>query len=146
MRSWYSESKRKVGNSIEIYGRKSCIAQYGYICLLEDESADLLGDLVLQIDEKGPRIDACGNKAFGMNERQYWPTEEEFLVFVWAVEPFNMFQFGMETELGTGHKYFDLIFGLGVKPRESIERQVLKPKAYKCKVKHSPKKKILGRT
>lgn len=105
-----------------------------------DASPVGLGAVLVQINEKGPRIIAYGNKTLSACERRYCQTEKEALALVWAVEHFHMFLYGKEFELITDHKPLEIIFGPKSKPCARIERWILRLQSYKYKVVYRPGK------
>lgn len=60
-----------------------------------DASPVGLGAVLVQLDSKGPRIIAYGNRTLTECERKYSQTEKEALALVWSVEHFNIFLFGI---------------------------------------------------
>lgn len=105
-----------------------------------DASPVGLGAVLVQINDKGPRIIAYGNKTLSECERRYCQTEKEALGLVWAVEHFHMFLYGKEFDLITDHKPLEIIFGPKSKPCARIERWILRLQSYKYKVVYRPGK------
>lgn len=62
--------------------------------VIADASPVGLGAVLVQIDNRGPRIIAYGNRTLTDCERRYSQTEKEALALVWAIEQFNVFVFG----------------------------------------------------
>lgn len=105
-----------------------------------DASPVGLGAILVQTNERGPRIIALGNKTLSDCERRYRQTEKEALALVWAVEHFHMFLYGKEFDLITDHKPLEVIFGPKSKPCARIERWILRLQSYKHNV-HIPSRK-----
>lgn len=108
--------------------------------VIADASPVGLGSVLVQVDAKGPRIIAYGNRTLTDCERKYSQTEKEALALVWAVEHFNIFLFGKEFDLVTDHKPLEILFGPKSKPCARIERWVLRLQSYKYRVIYKPGK------
>lgn len=108
--------------------------------VIADASPVGLGAVLVQVDEKGPRIIAYGNRTLTECERRYSQTEKEALALVWAIEHFNVFLFGKEFDLITDHKPLEVLFGPKSKPCARIERWVLRLQAYRYHIKYKPGK------
>ncbi|CAH2105722.1 unnamed protein product [Euphydryas editha] len=108
--------------------------------VIADASPVGLGAVLVQIDIKGPRIIAYGNRTLTDCERRYSQTEKEALALVWAIEHFNVFLFGKEFDLITDHKPLEVLFGAKSKPCARIERWVLRLQAYRYNIKYKPGK------
>lgn len=108
--------------------------------VIADASPVGLGAVLIQVDNKGPRIIAFGNKTLSDCERRYCQTEKEALALVWAIEHFNMFLYGKRFELVTDHKPLEAIFGPKSKPCARIERWVLRLQSYTFDIRYSPGK------
>lgn len=108
--------------------------------IIADASPVGLGAVLIQIDGKGPRVIAYGNKSLTDCEKRYCQTEKEALALVWAVEHFKIYLLGKEFDLISDHKPLETIFGLRSKPCARIERWVLRLQAYKYKVVYCPGK------
>lgn len=108
--------------------------------VIADASPVALGGVLVQIDNKGPRIIAYGHKTLTGCERRYCQTEKEALALVWAVEHFHVFLYGKGFELITDHKPLETIFGPKSKPCARIERWILRLQAYEFKVVYKPGK------
>ncbi|CAK1594433.1 unnamed protein product [Parnassius mnemosyne] len=106
--------------------------------VIADASPVGLGAVLVQIDERGPRIIGYGNRTLTDCERKYSQTEKEALALVWAVEHFNTFLFGKEFDLITDHKPLEFLFSPKSKPCARVERWVLKLQAYRYKIKYKP--------
>lgn len=81
-----------------------------------DASPVGLGAVLIQINEKCPRIIGFGNKTLSECERRYCQTEKEAVALVWAVEHFHDFLYGKEFDLITNHKPLGVIFGPKSRP------------------------------
>lgn len=109
--------------------------------VLADASPVGLGAVLVQIDNRGPRIIAFGNRSLSEVEKRYCQTEREALALVWAVEHFHVYLYGRETfDLVTDHKPLEVIFGSRSKPCARIERWVLRMQSYNYKVIYRPGK------
>lgn len=108
--------------------------------IIADASPVALGAVLVQIDSKGPRIIAYGNRTLTDCERRYSQTEKEALALVWSVEHFNIFVYGKEFDLITDHKPLEILFGPRSKPCARIERWVLRLQSYKYNVIYKPGK------
>nr|XP_026493651.1 uncharacterized protein K02A2.6-like [Vanessa tameamea] len=108
--------------------------------VIADASPVALGSVLVQTDERGPRIIAYGHKTLTDCERRYCQTEKEALALVWAVEHFHVFLYGKYFELVTDHKPLEVIFGPKSKPCARIERWVLRLQTYDFKVVYKPGK------
>ncbi|XP_026746906.1 uncharacterized protein K02A2.6-like [Trichoplusia ni] len=108
--------------------------------IIADASPVGLGEVLIQIDGKGPRVIAFGNKSLTDCEKRYCQTEKEALALVWAVEHFKIYLLGKEFDLISDHKSLETIFGPRSKPCARIERWVLRLQAYKYKVVYCPGK------
>lgn len=108
--------------------------------VIADASPVGLGAVLIQIDSKGPRVIAFGNKSLTDCEKRYCQTEKEALALVWAVEHFKIYLLGKEFDLISDHKPLEIIFGPRSKPCARIERWVLRMQAYKYKVVYRPGK------
>lgn len=108
--------------------------------VIADASPVGLGAVLIQINNKGPRVIAFGNKTLSPCERRYCQTEKEALALVWAVEHFDMFLYGKKFELITDHKPLEVIFSPKSKPCARIERWVLRLQSYDFNVKYRPGK------
>lgn len=109
--------------------------------VIADASPVGLGGVLIQINDKGPRIIAYGHKTLTDCERRYCQTEKEALALVWAVEHFHIFLYGKEFTLVTDHKPLEVIFGPKSKPCARIERWILRLQSYKYRVEYQPGKK-----
>nr|XP_049707012.1 uncharacterized protein K02A2.6-like [Helicoverpa armigera] len=109
--------------------------------VLADASPVGLGAVLVQIDEKGPRVIAFGNRSLSEIEKRYCQTEKEALALVWAVEHFHVYLYGRKTfDLITDHKPLEVIFGLRSRPCARIERWVLRLQSYNFRVIYRPGK------
>lgn len=108
--------------------------------VIADASPVGLGGVLIQINEKGPRVIAYGHKTLTDCERRYCQTEKEALALVWAVEHFHVFLYGKDFELVTDHKPLEVIFGPKSKPCARIERWILRLQSYRYKVIYRPGK------
>lgn len=108
--------------------------------VIADASPVGLGAVLIQINNKGPRIIAYGHKTLTNCERRYCQTEKEALALVWAVEHFHVFLYGKEFELVTDHKPLEVIFGPKSKPCARIERWIMRLQSYKYRVVYQPGK------
>lgn len=108
--------------------------------VIADASPVGLGAVLIQHDEKGPRVIAFGSKSLTDVEKRYCQTEKEALALVWAIEHFHMYLYGKKFELVTDHKPLEVIFGTRSKPCARIERWVLRLQAYDYKVIYKPGK------
>lgn len=108
--------------------------------VVADASPVGLGAVLIQYDDKGPRIIAFGNKSLTDVEKRYCQTEKEALAIVWAIEHFHMYLYGKKFELITDHKPLEVIFGTRSKPCARIERWVLRLQSYNYKVIYKPGK------
>lgn len=114
--------------------------------LYTDASPVGLGAVLVQINERGPRIIAFGNKSLSDTEKRYCQTEKEALGLVWGVEHFHFHLYGRIFELITDHKPLEVIFGPQSKPCARIERWVLRLQSYKFKVIYQPGKSNIADT
>lgn len=114
--------------------------------LYTDASPVGLGAVLVQINEKEPRIIAFGNKSLSDTEKRYCQTEKEALGLVWGVEHFHFHLYGRTFELITDHKPLEVIFGPQSKPCARIERWVLRLQSYKFKVIYKPGKSNMANT
>lgn len=108
--------------------------------VIADASPVGLGAVLVQVDNKGPRIIAYGHKTLTECERRYCQTEKEALALVWAVEHFHIFLYGKDFELITDHKPLEVIFGPKSKSCARIERWILRLQSYRYKVIYKPGK------
>lgn len=108
--------------------------------VIADASPVGLGAVLIQMDDKGPRVIAYGHKTLTDCERRYCQTEKEALALVWAVEHFHMYLYGKDFELVTDHKPLEVIFGPKSKPCARIERWILRLQSYSYKVIYKPGK------
>ncbi|KAJ0169146.1 hypothetical protein K1T71_014941 [Dendrolimus kikuchii] len=108
--------------------------------VMADASPVALGGVLIQIDNRGPRIIAYGHKTLTNYERRYCQTEKEALALVWAVEHFHVFLYGKTFELITDHKPLEVIFGPKSKLCSRIERWILRLQSYDFKVVYKPGK------
>ncbi|XP_053617728.1 uncharacterized protein K02A2.6-like [Plodia interpunctella] len=108
--------------------------------VIADASPVGLGAVLVQVDSKGPRIIAYGNRTLTDCERKYSQTEKEVLALVWSVEHFNIFLFGKQFDLVTDHKPLEILFAPKSKPCARIERWVLRLQSYKFTVIYKPGK------
>lgn len=99
-----------------------------------------LGSVLIQINEKGPRVISYASKSLSDTEKRYCQTEKEALALVWAVERFHFYLFGRTFELITDHKALEVIFSTTSKPCARIERWVLRLQSYLFKVIYKPGK------
>lgn len=105
-----------------------------------DASPVGLGAVLIQINDKGPRVIAYANKSLSDTEKRYCQTEKEALALVWSVERFHFYLFGRWFDLITDHKALEVIFSPNSKPCARIERWVLRMQSYKFKVIYRPGK------
>lgn len=105
--------------------------------IVADASPVGLGAVLIQIDEKGPRVISYASKSLSDTERRYCQTEKEALALVWAVERFRFYVFGKEFELITDHKPLEAIFSPKSKPCARIERWVLRLQSFRYIVKYT---------
>ncbi|CAH2088405.1 unnamed protein product [Euphydryas editha] len=108
--------------------------------VIADASPVGLGAVLIQKDNRGPRIIAYGNRTLTALERKYSQTEKEALALVWAVEHFNIFLFGKKFDLITDHKPLEFLFGPKSKPCARVERWVLRLQNYRYNIKYQPGK------
>ncbi|XP_053607193.1 uncharacterized protein K02A2.6-like [Plodia interpunctella] len=108
--------------------------------VIADASPVGLGAVLIQVNDRGPRIIAYGHKTLTDCERRYCQTEKEALALVWAVEHFHIFLYGKDFELITDHKPLEVIFGPKSKPCARIERWILRLQSYRYKVVYKPGK------
>lgn len=108
--------------------------------LIADASPVGLGAVLIQMNERGPRIISYASKSLSDVEKRYAQTEKEALALVWATERFHFYLYGRTFELITDHKPLETIFGPKSKPCLRIERWVLRLQAYKGKVIYRPGK------
>lgn len=109
--------------------------------VIADASPVGLGCILIQFDNKGPRVIAYGNKSLTDCEKRYCQTEKEALALVWSVEHFCIYLFGLdEFELVTDHKPLETIFSPRSKPCARIERWVLRLQSFTFKVVYRPGK------
>lgn len=108
--------------------------------LIADASPVGLGAVLIQINDKRPRIISYASKSLSDVEKRYAQTEKEALALVWAVERFHYYLFGRNFELITDHKPLEVIFGPRSKPCARIERWVLRLQSYNYKVIYQPGK------
>lgn len=131
IRKYWTSAQDKAFETIK--NRLSNIPTLGYYNpadktqVIADASPNGLGAVLVQIDRKGPRVIAFGNKSLTDCEKRYCQTEKEALALVWAVEHFKIYLFGKEFELISDHKPLEIIFGPKSKPCARIERWVLRP-------------------
>lgn len=102
--------------------------------LIADASPVGLGTVLVQINEKGPKVIAYASRCLTSTERRYAQTEKEALALVWSVERFHYYLFGRKSDLITDHKPLDIIFGPNSRPCARIERWVLRFQSYKYNV------------
>lgn len=102
--------------------------------LYADASPVGLGAVLIQFNEKGPRVISYASKSLSETEKRYCQTEKEALALVWAVERFHFYLFGRTFELITDHKPLEVIFSPNSKPCARIERWVLRLQSYQFKV------------
>lgn len=114
--------------------------------LIADASPVGLGAVLIQINDKGPRIISYASKSLSDVEKRYAQTEKEALALVWAVERFHFYLFGREFKLITDHKPLEVIFGPKSKPCARIERWVLRLQSYKYKVVYINRGKPISQT
>lgn len=106
--------------------------------LIADASPVGLGAVLIQINERGPRIIAYASKSLSDTEQRYAQIEKEALALVWGVERFHFYLYGRTFELITDHKPLETIFGSRSKPCARIERWVVRLQSYKAKVIYRP--------
>lgn len=99
-----------------------------------------IGEVLIQFNERGPRIIAYANKSLSDTEQRYAQIEKESLALVWGVERFHFYLFGRTFELITDHKPLETIFGPRSKPCARIERWVVRLQSYKARVIYRPGK------
>lgn len=140
---WTNEHNIAFGNLKEMLSKIETLGYYDVkdkTQVIADASPVGLGAVLVQIDDKGPRIIAYGNRTLSQCERKYSQTEKEALALVWAIEHFNIFLFGKEFELITDHKPLEFLFSPKSKPCARVERWVLRLQAYRYIVKYKPGK------
>lgn len=108
--------------------------------VITDASPVGLGAVLVQIDSRGPRIIAYGNRTLTDCEHRYSQTKKKALALVWAIEHFNVFLFSKVFELITDHKPLEILFGPKSRPCARIERWVLRLQAYCYRIKYTPGK------
>lgn len=108
--------------------------------LITDASPVGLGAVLIQTNEKGPRVISYAAKSLSDVERRYAQTEKEALGLVWACERFYYYLYGRSFELHTDHKPLEVIFGPKSRPCARIERWVLRLQSYRYTVIYKPGK------
>lgn len=108
--------------------------------VIADASPVGLGAVLIQINDRGPRIITYASRSLSDVEKRYAQTEKEALALVWAVERFHFYLYGRSFELITDHKPLETIFGPKSKPCARIERWVMRLQAYKGTVIYRPGK------
>ncbi|XP_055916795.1 uncharacterized protein K02A2.6-like [Eupeodes corollae] len=108
--------------------------------LRSDASPVALGAVLIQFENKVPRVISFASKSLSQVERRYSQTEKEGLALVWAVERFSYYLAGTEFELVTDHKPLEAIFKPTSRPPARIERWVLRLQAFRFKVVYQPGK------
>ncbi|XP_058456465.1 uncharacterized protein K02A2.6-like [Malaya genurostris] len=108
--------------------------------LIADASPVGLGAVLIQINDRGPRIISYASRSLTDVERRYAQIEREALALVWAVERFHFYLYGRSFELITDHKPLETIFSPRSKPCARIERWMVRLLAYKGKVIYRPGK------
>ncbi|XP_062700623.1 uncharacterized protein K02A2.6-like [Aedes albopictus] len=108
--------------------------------LIADASPVGLGAVLIQINDKGPRIISYASRSLTDVEKRYAQIEKEALALVWAVERFHYYLFGRSFDLITDHKPLEAIFGPKSKPCARIERWVVRLLTYKGRVIYRPGK------
>ncbi|XP_055633424.1 uncharacterized protein K02A2.6-like [Toxorhynchites rutilus septentrionalis] len=108
--------------------------------LIADASPVGLGAVLIQINDRGPRIISYASRSLTDVEKRYAQIEKEALALVWAVERFHFYLYGRSFELITDHKPLETIFGPRSKPCARIERWVVRMQSYKGKVIYRPGK------
>ncbi|KAJ6648539.1 Retrovirus-related Pol polyprotein [Pseudolycoriella hygida] len=99
-----------------------------------------LGAVLIQLNDKGPRVISYASKSLSDTEKRYCQTEKEALALVWSVERFHFYLYGRNFELITDHKPLEVIFAPVSKPCARIERWVLRLQSYRFKVIYKPGK------
>lgn len=108
--------------------------------LIADACPVGLGAVLIQLNDRGPRIISYASKSLTNAEKRYAQTKKEALALVWAVERFHFYLYGRAFELITDHKPLETIFGTRSKPCARIERWAMRLQAYKEKVIYRPGK------
>lgn len=109
--------------------------------VIADASPVGLGCVLIQFNEKGPRVITYANRSLSSVEKRYAQTEKEALALVCAVERFHYYLYGRDTfELVTDHKALEIIFNPKSKPCARIERWVLRLQSYRFNVVYKPGK------
>lgn len=108
--------------------------------LYADASPVALGAVLVQLNNKRPRIISYASKSLSETEKRYCQTEKEALALVWAVERFHFYLYGRSFDLITDHKALEVIFSPKSKPCARIERWVLRLQSYNFKVIYKPGK------
>lgn len=108
--------------------------------IIADASPVGLGAVLIQFDDKGPRVISYASRSLTQTEQKYAQTEKEALALVWGVERFHFYIYGKKFELITDHKPLEVIFAPKSKPCCRIERWVLRLQAYDFTVIYKPGK------
>lgn len=108
--------------------------------VVADASPVGLGAVLIQFDNRGPRIISFASRGLTDVEKRYAQTEKEALALVWSIERFHHYLYGRSFELVTDHKPLETIFGPRSRPCARIERWVLRLQSYKYKVMFRPGK------
>ena len=93
------------------YFRNECRTQ-----IVADAGPTGIGAVLTQLQDGMWRVVSYASRNLTDVERRYSQTEKEGLALVWACERFQLYVFGREFELETGHKPLQYIYNKSSKP------------------------------
>lgn len=98
--------------------------------VITDASPIGLGAVLIQIQDRLPRVISSANRSLSNVEQRYGQTEKERLDIVWACEKFQSYLIGKRFTLMTDHRPLLYIYSRRSKPQARLELWVLRLQPY----------------
>ncbi|XP_054282050.1 uncharacterized protein K02A2.6-like [Macrosteles quadrilineatus] len=122
---WTSQHQEALSDIIQTVNESISLTKYDVnaeAIVIADSSAYGLGAMLLQVEDKSPKVVMFASRTLQDCERRYAQIEKEALACAWAAEKFSKFLVGKKFRILTDHK--PLVSLLGSKDLDTIPARI----------------------
>lgn len=138
---WTLKHQHAFDNIKDIITKNICLSFYDPAAkckLVTDASDHGLGAVLLQTVNNVDKPIAFASRSLTKLESKYTTTEKECLAFVFAVQKFHNYLYGVEFDVHVDHKPLESLNNCNKKPNARIERWLMTLQSYRFKISHTP--------
>ena len=142
---WGKAQQQSFKKLKDLLTKAETLAYFKNVCetrIIADAGSTGIGGVLRQLQGGSWRAISYPSRNLTDIERRYSQTEKEDPALVWGCERLNLYVYGREFELETGHKPLQYIYRASSKSSARLETWVLRLQGYNFKVVYRPARQI----